>query len=115
METCIFCQIVNKESNASVVFENDDVIAFKSISPAAETHILIVPKKHIAHFDDIAKEDKEVMFEMVKAAQKLVNDLELSDGYKLVFNAGKYQAIEHLHWHLLAGELGTIRDVINNT
>ena len=115
MEECIFCQIAAGKSPASVMMENDDVIAFKSISPASETHILVVPKKHIAHFDDISKEDKDVMFEMVKAIQKLVEDMDLGEGYKLVFNAGKYQAVPHLHWHLLAGDLETIREVINQT
>ena len=105
MDDCIFCQIVDKKAPASIEHETDLVIAFKSIDPAADTHLLIVPKKHVSHVDDFSKEDKDLFFEMLEVAQSLVHSLDLSDGYKLVFNAGRYQAIPHVHWHLLAGNL----------
>lgn len=105
MAGCIFCKIIKGESPASVVADSKGVIAFKSIDPAAKTHILIVPKKHIASFTDLSEEEKSVLFEMAEVAQRLIFKNDAEDGYKLVFNGGKYQAIDHLHWHLLAGNL----------
>lgn len=103
MSDCIFCKIVKGESSAEVVAENKSVIAFENIKPAADTHILIIPKKHIDNF--INSELDDVIGEMSKIAQKIIVDRKLEDGYKIIFNGGKYQAIAHLHWHLLAGEM----------
>ena len=115
MDNCIFCKIAKGGAPAKVLLETDSVICFESIDPVAEKHILIVPKKHIAHFGDISKEDRDILFDMVLSAQKLVSDLGISGGYKLVFNAGKYQAIPHLHWHLLGGKMLDEKDVLNKT
>lgn len=105
MADCIFCKIVAGDSPATVVAETENVIAFKSIDPAAKAHILIVPKKHISSFTDLSKDDKNLFFEMAETAQRLVFQNDAEGGYKLIFNGGKYQAINHLHWHLLAGNL----------
>lgn len=113
MEDCIFCKIVKGELPSKKVFENDDVIAFENIYPAAETHILVCPKNHIESVLNIDKEFN--LFPMYEAAQKIIFEKKLEKGYKLVFNGGKYQSIPHLHWHLLAGELEENGDVIHKT
>lgn len=100
---CIFCKIARHEAPATIEAETQRAIAFRSIDPVAEHHILVVPKNHIAHFGDIAKEDKETIFEMVELVQKLVSDLDIGKGYKLIVNGGEYQVVPHLHWHVLSG------------
>lgn len=112
MQDCVFCKIAKKEAPSSIEFENDSVIAFKSIEPVAEIHILIVPKKHIDTFLDI---NDNTVLEMTKAAQQIIKEKKAEGGYKLVFNGGKYQAIKHLHWHLLAGELENKKDILQKT
>ena len=111
-EECIFCKIVAGDASATVEGENDHAMAFASIDPVAEKHILIVPKKHIANFGDISKEDKDVTFAMVELVQKLVSDLDMSSGYKIAVNGGSYQVVPHLHWHLLAGKFED-KDALN--
>ncbi len=112
MSECIFCKIVNKELEASLVFENDSTVVFKSKFPVSETHVLIVPKKHISTFLDL---DDKTIIDLKNAAKEAIKRLEISDGYKLAINGGKYQMIPHFHWHLLAGRLENEKDVLNQT
>lgn len=105
MSDCIFCKIASHGAETKVEFENDFVIAFPSISPAAETHIIIIPKEHIPTFTDLEEKHKDLFIEMAKATQKIIEDKKISGGYKLIFNGGKYQSVNHIHWHLLAGDL----------
>ncbi|CAN5335142.1 histidine triad nucleotide-binding protein [soil metagenome] len=105
MQDCIFCKIGKHEIPTNVEFENDSVISFPSNDPVAEFHFIIIPKKHIISVLDIEDNDKDIFMEMVKAAEHLIKEKNISDGYKLIFNGGKYQSIKHLHWHLLAGKL----------
>lgn len=104
-DECIFCKIARGEASATVEGESEQVIAFRSIDPVAEHHVLIIPKHHIANFGDIAKEDSETIVEMIEMIQRLVSDLDIQDGYKIMVNGGSYQVVPHLHWHLLAGKL----------
>ena len=104
MSDCIFCKIVNEESS-KILVETDNLIVISDINPSADTHILIIPKKHTPTVLDINKKDKELVFEMVEIAQKLIKEKKLSDGYKLIFNGGKYQFVPHLHLHLLGGNM----------
>lgn len=115
MDGCIFCQIAAGKANASVKHETENIICFDSINPVAKHHILIVPKVHIESFDAISSDNKGLIIDMVESAQQLIKDLKLGHGYKLVFNGGVYQAIPHLHWHLLAGKLENESDILNKT
>ncbi len=115
MEDCIFCKIANHKSPANIELETDNVISFPSTSPAAETHILIIPKVHIATFTDLEEEHKDIFMEMAQVTQKLIEKKNISNGYKLVFNGGKYQSVQHIHWHLLGGKLENEDQVINKT
>jgi len=100
---CIFCKIVKREIKSPLVFENEKVVAFDDINPVADTHILIVPKKHIDSVETIGEENGKDILEMFKTSKLLVSKNKLS-AYRLTFNGGKYQHVSHLHMHLLAGD-----------
>ena len=104
MESCLFCRIVNKEIPATVVYEDDELIAFNDISPCAPVHILVIPKTHVRSTDEINNENKEIAGKLVAAASALAKQKGL-DGYRLVFNCNKSagQTVFHLHLHLLGG------------
>lgn len=101
---CIFCKIIKKEAPAEIVFENDQVVAFKDINPKAPIHILIVPKRHIVSVNHIEEEDRTLLGELFLAAKKIAKEKKL-EGYKLLINVGRKggQIIDHLHLHLLSG------------
>jgi histidine triad (HIT) family protein len=115
MGDCIFCKIVKGEVSPKLEGENDCVIAFKSINPVSEQHILIVPKQHVVSFMDLKDEHKDLFMGMAKMAKELIKKKKISEGYKLVFNGGKYQSVKHLHWHLLGGKLEDESDILNKT
>lgn len=102
---CIFCKIANKEAPAEIVYENDKIIIFKDIHPKAPIHLLIIPKKHIPSVDHLELQDKELMGELILAAQKIARKKNLK-GYRLQINVGRPagQIIDHLHLHLLSGK-----------
>ena len=102
---CIFCKIVKNEISSDRIYEDDKVIAFKDIHPAAPTHILFVPKKHYATLNDVPEGDT-IMSEIASAIQKTARKLGLSDrGYRVVTNVNREggQIVFHLHVHMLGG------------
>ncbi len=103
---CIFCQIASHEQRADIVYEGDDLIAFKDINPKAPVHLLVVPKKHIESINHLSKEDKNLVIKMIFKAKDLAkeNDIDKS-GYRLTFNVGRGggQIVDHLHLHLMGG------------
>lgn len=111
MEDCVFCKIIKNELPRSLEYEDDRVVVFKSIQPVAETHLLIVPKNHISNFMGLDSE----MNDLVKAAQEIIKSKKLEEGYKIIVNGGKYQEVQHIHIHLLAGKLEQEDDILNNT
>jgi len=103
---CIFCQIANKAMDADIVYEDDDIVAFNDITPKAPTHILIIPRKHIATLNDLADDDTELMGKMIQTAKQLAKQLGIAEaGYRVVMNCneGGGQAVFHVHLHLLGG------------
>ena len=90
---------------AEIVYEDEQVLAFKDIHPKAPLHLLIIPKEHIPTVDHLEAKDKELMGELVVAATKIAQEQGVSGAYKLVFNVGRAggQIIDHIHLHLLAG------------
>lgn len=103
----IFTKIINREIPANIVYENDKVIAFKDINPAAPIHILVVPKKEIATINDIQAEDRELIGEMYLAIGKIVKDLGIDkEGYRIITNCNEFggQEVFHLHFHILGGK-----------
>jgi histidine triad (HIT) family protein len=106
-EDCLFCKIVNKEIPSTVVYEDEDILAFKDINPVAPVHILIIPKKHIPTITDITDDDFELIGRIHAAAGKIARDAGIfEDGFRLVNNCRSHggQVIYHLHFHLLGGK-----------
>lgn len=104
----IFTKIINREILANIVYENDKVIAFKDINPAAPIHILVVPKKEIPTINDIEFEDRDIIGEMYLAIKEITKDLGIAEeGYRVITNCNKYggQEVFHLHFHILGGKL----------
>jgi histidine triad (HIT) family protein len=103
----IFSKIINKEIPADIVFESDNVLAFKDIKPQAPVHILIIPKIEIPRVTDIkSKEHSDLLGEMFDVANKLAKDLGIAkNGFRLVLNCGNDggQEVYHIHMHLLGG------------
>jgi histidine triad (HIT) family protein len=103
----IFSKIINKEIPADIVYESENVLAFKDINPQAPVHILIIPKIEIPKVTDLnGKEHATLLGEMIDAANKLAKEMNIADdGFRLVFNCGNNggQEVYHLHMHLLGG------------
>ncbi len=106
MTDCIFCKMVSGEIQPDVVYENDDVLAFRDVSPQAPTHVLVIPKKHYSTINDLQPEDAELMGKLVLSAQKVAEIDGLSEqGYRMVLNCneGAGQTVFHIHMHVLGG------------
>lgn len=108
----IFTKIINKEIPANIVYEDDDVIAFKDIAPVAPIHILVVPKKEIATINDVKEEDTYLIGKVYLVISKLAKEFGLAEkGYRIVSNCNEHggQTVFHIHFHLIGGEkLGTM-------
>ncbi len=103
---CIFCKIIKKEIPSKTVYENDKVLAFYDINPAAPEHILVIPKKHIDSIDNISDGDSETIAAMLLAARDIAKEKNLNaDGYRVLINNGKAagQEVFHLHLHIFGG------------
>lgn len=103
---CLFCKIAKKEIPSEVVYEDDQVFAFKDIQPLAPVHVLIIPKRHIESVNDLNEADEILAGHMIVTAKKISQDLDISkNGYKLLFRTGKHggQEVEHIHLHLIGG------------
>ena len=104
--SCVFCEIINGNQAANILYEDDKIIAFDDINPKAPHHKLVIPKKHIATLNDLVDEDKILIGDMIFVAKKLAADLGIAEnGYKVLFNCNKDggQIVYHLHLHLLGG------------
>lgn len=103
---CLFCSIAQKDIAATIVFENDDIIAFRDIKPQAPIHLLVIPKEHIATINEVQDKHQELLGAMILCAKQLAQQEGLSEqGYRLVFNvnSGGGQEVYHIHLHLLGG------------
>ena len=115
MDNCIFCKIAAKQIPAQVVFEDDDVLAFKDINPAAPVHLLVIPKRHVDTLSDVTEEHTAMLGKMLALAPKLAAahgvavtkgaDGKPSGGYKTLINSGPNggQEVYHLHMHVYGG------------
>ncbi|MFY9114862.1 MAG: histidine triad nucleotide-binding protein [Dethiobacteria bacterium] len=107
MSDCLFCRIVNKEAEADIVYEDDEIVAFKDIYPAAPIHLLIIPRKHIDSLIDMKEEDVTLIGKMHLVANKLARNFQIDKkGFRTVINCGRDagQAVYHIHLHLLGGQ-----------
>ncbi|MCR4435410.1 MAG: histidine triad nucleotide-binding protein [Clostridiales bacterium] len=106
MEDCIFCKIIDGKIPATVVYEDDRVIAFRDIQPVAPVHVLIVPKQHIQSIREINENNGSCLIDIHMAANKVAEKLGIWDkGYRLINNCGADagQTVLHLHYHLIGG------------
>lgn len=103
---CIFCQIVQGKILSEIVFQNKEVIVFKDIHPKAQTHFLIVPKKHIESVNHLDNSDVNLIGQLVFIAKNVAQKFGIKNGYKLIFNVGRGggQIIDHIHLHFLSEE-----------
>lgn len=102
----VFTKIINKEIPADILYEDDDVLAFRDIRPIAPVHILIIPKKEIPTINDLRDEDQALAGKMLLVARDIAKNLNISEkGYKLLFRVGEHggQEIPHIHLHLIGG------------
>lgn len=103
---CLFCKIVAKEIPGDVVYEDEHALAFRDLKPVAPTHVLVVPKKHIAAIHDLTPEDAATIGNVFVAARRVADQLGLTAaGYRLVVNDGDAagQSVHHIHVHVLGG------------
>ena len=102
---CIFCKIANGEIPATKVYEDDTVIAFNDLEPQAPSHILVIPKAHIASAADITPENSAVISHIFEVIAKIAKDNNFNDGFRVVNNCGDSagQTVKHIHFHLMAG------------
>lgn len=103
---CLFCRIVSKELSSKIVHEDDQTVAFEDINPQAPTHILIVPRKHIATLSDAAPEEAALLGHLQLVAAQVARERGIVEsGYRVVINNGRGagQSVFHLHLHLLGG------------
>ena len=106
-DNCVFCKIIKGEIPSSKVYEDEEIIAFKDITPAAPIHVLVVPKKHIESLAKMEEGDEKI----ISKVYKIINDIAEKQGfkekgYRVIVNCGKDggQEVPHLHFHLLAGK-----------
>ena len=106
MHDCLFCRIINREIPASIVYEDERVLAFNDINPQAPTHVLVVPKRHIATLNDVSGDDDALVGEVVRRAAAIAKARGISDGgFRTVFNTNREagQSVFHVHLHLIGG------------
>jgi histidine triad (HIT) family protein len=103
---CLFCRIAAGEMAADIVAEDDLVVGFRDVSPKAPTHVLLIPRQHIASAADLSAEHADLLGRLFETAARVARDEGVADGgFRLVTNAGPAagQSVPHLHFHLLGG------------
>ncbi len=104
---CIFCKIVQGEVPCTVVYEDDNVIAFEDIYPSATNHIIVIPKNHVDDLNGITDENIDCVKQIFSAISKIVKKLNIDEsGYRVVTNCGSnaFQSVKHLHFHIVGGQ-----------
>lgn len=105
MENCLFCKIAAGDLPSSIVYQDEHVVAFRDINPAAPQHILIVPKRHLSSMEDLTSEDAQLLGRIFMTAKQIAHESGLEEGYRFLTNVGPDagQSVLHLHFHLLGG------------
>jgi histidine triad (HIT) family protein len=106
MSDCLFCKIRDEKVPANVIYKDDRVLAFRDINPQAPTHVLIIPRQHIASLNELDEAGAESVGYLLWVAQKLARQEGIAEtGYRTLFNTGKQagQTVFHVHLHLLGG------------
>lgn len=111
MENCLFCKIINKEIPSTIVYEDEEILAFKDINPIAPVHILVIPKKHFNDISEVSEKDSDIIAKIHLVINKIAKEQGIADsGYRIINNCKEdgRQEVKHLHFHLIGGKkLGT--------
>lgn len=111
MENCLFCKIINKEIPSTIVYEDEEILAFKDINPIAPVHILVIPKKHFNDISEVSEKDSDIIAKIYLVINKIAKEQGIADsGYRIINNCKEDggQEVKHLHFHLIGGKkLGT--------
>ena len=105
-EDCLFCRIASGAVDSDVVAEGDRWLAFRDANPQAPVHVLVIPREHVTHLDDLDDDQKDLAGELLLAARDVARTEGVaSDGYRLVANTERKagQSVFHLHFHVLGG------------
>ena len=103
---CLFCKIVNGDIPAEIIHKSETTVAFRDINPQAPTHVLVIPRKHVATINDLGEDDSRVVGDMYLAAKEIAASEGIAEeGYRAVMNcnAGAGQTVFHIHLHVLGG------------
>ena len=105
MSDCLFCKIIAGDIPSTKVYEDDTVFAFRDINPQAPTHVLVVPKAHIADCNGVTAENSAVVAHIFEVIPQIARAEGLDKGYRVVSNCGPDagQTVQHLHFHILGG------------
>lgn len=106
MDECIFCKIINREIPSTIVYEDEDVLAFRDLDPKAPTHFLVIPKQHIPSAACIGPDNEAIMGKVMSAIAKIAKDMGLEEkGFRIVINTGEDagQTVHHIHFHVMSG------------
>ena len=106
MKNCIFCKIIAGDSPSEMLYQDDQVTAFRDIHPVAPIHVLVVPNKHIAYISEIGEQDEKMIGHLFSVANQIAEQAGIhKNGYRLIINNGPHggQVIYHLHLHLIGG------------
>ena len=107
MEDCIFCKIIKGEISSTKVYEDEEILAFRDINPAAPVHVLVIPKKHISSLAEISKEDEAIIGKIYTIINEIAKKEGIFEkGFRVIVNCGEDggQEVGHLHFHLLGGK-----------
>ena len=105
-DDCLFCKIAAGDISADTIFETDTLLAFRDINPMAPTHVLVIPKQHVATINDLEESHREIVGDLYLAAKQIAAEEGIADdGYRVVMNcnAGAGQSVFHIHLHVLGG------------
>lgn len=106
MSACLFCKIVDRTIQSTIVHEDEQVLAFQDIHPQAPVHILVIPKRHVQSVQELERGDADLAGRLLQACVKLAKEKGIAEsGYRIVTNSGPQagQTVFHLHFHLLGG------------
>lgn len=106
MKDCLFCKIVAGDIPSTKVYEDEQVLAFRDIAPQAPTHILVIPKAHIASVAEITGDNSGVVSHIFEVIPQIAKAEGLDNGFRVVSNCGEHagQTVHHLHFHILGGK-----------
>ena len=106
MSDCLFCKIIAGSIPSTKVYEDDTILAFRDIAPQAPTHILVIPKQHMASVNDVTAENSAVVAHIFEVIPQIAKAEGLANGYRVVSNCGDDagQTVHHLHFHILGGK-----------